>query len=207
MSEQQKKEPQTQLLAPNRPLIITVLVCALAIVVLFMWSRSPDDSSRDISDITRPPQGFDVPDEEFVIVADTPSDQEIDRLEGDLPHATTVADKPNSTVLLQEIAALKDQEKLLQQALLERDALISDLKKQLQAPPVVDNSAPIPVPEKTIPEARPRTHVVKKGETLTEIARQYYGSGGRWQKVYEANKEKLNDKNRVRVGTVLVIPE
>ena len=52
-----------------------------------------------------------------------------------------------------------------------------------------------------------RSHTVKKGETLSEISRQYYGSSGRWEKILEANKDKISDKNRVRVGTVLVIPE
>lgn len=53
----------------------------------------------------------------------------------------------------------------------------------------------------------PRSHTVKKGETLSEISRQYYGSSGRWDKILQANREKISDKNRVRVGTVLVIPE
>ncbi|MBN1506314.1 MAG: alpha/beta hydrolase fold domain-containing protein [Sedimentisphaerales bacterium] len=59
-------------------------------------------------------------------------------------------------------------------------------------------------PETTKPQ---RFHLVRAGETLSEIARKYYGSAGMWQKIFEANRGALKDANTVRAGTRLIIPE
>ncbi len=49
-----------------------------------------------------------------------------------------------------------------------------------------------------------RTHHLASGETLTKIARQYYGRGTDWPRLIEANPE--IDKDRLRVGLELSIP-
>jgi len=52
----------------------------------------------------------------------------------------------------------------------------------------------------------PRYHIVGRGETLSAIAQKYYGSAGRWRKIFEANRRTLKDANTVKVGTKLIIP-
>ena len=53
----------------------------------------------------------------------------------------------------------------------------------------------------------PRTHKVKKGESLCHISRTYYnGSETRWRKILEANRSRITDPRRLQVGTKLVIP-
>lgn len=52
-----------------------------------------------------------------------------------------------------------------------------------------------------------RLHVVRDGETLSEISRRYYGSAGLWRKIFDANRETLRDANTVKAGTKLVIPD
>lgn len=52
-----------------------------------------------------------------------------------------------------------------------------------------------------------RFHIVRQGETLSEISSQYYGSAGKWQKIFEANRRTLKDANVVRSGTKLIIPD
>jgi len=52
-----------------------------------------------------------------------------------------------------------------------------------------------------------RFHVVREGQTLSEIARQYYGSARQWRRIFEANRAMLKDANTVRAGTRLIIPE
>ena len=59
-------------------------------------------------------------------------------------------------------------------------------------------------PETTRPQ---RFHIVRKGETLSEISRKYYGSAGKWRKIFEANRGTVKDANTVRAGTKLIIPE
>lgn len=49
-------------------------------------------------------------------------------------------------------------------------------------------------------------YTVEKDDTLQKIAKKFYGSYGKWTKIYEANKEKLKNPNFVRPGTVLTIP-
>ena len=56
------------------------------------------------------------------------------------------------------------------------------------------------------PAPRARTHVVKKGETLFDIARKYYGSTRNWQKIQEANRTKVPDPRKLKIGIRPTIP-
>lgn len=51
-----------------------------------------------------------------------------------------------------------------------------------------------------------RLHTVVKKDTLFALARQYYGDAGRWKDIYQANRGKISDPNKIRVGDKLVIP-
>ncbi len=50
-------------------------------------------------------------------------------------------------------------------------------------------------------------HIVRKGETLSEISRKYYDSANKWQKILDANRQIIKDVNKLRPGTKLIIPE
>ncbi len=52
-----------------------------------------------------------------------------------------------------------------------------------------------------------RTHVVKKGDTLSTIAEQTYGKAGRWTDIYAANRDVLDDPDCVRPGQILQLPD
>lgn len=49
-------------------------------------------------------------------------------------------------------------------------------------------------------------HTVTKGDTLYALARHYYSNQRRWKDIYEANRGRINDPNRIRIGQRLVIP-
>jgi nucleoid-associated protein YgaU len=51
-----------------------------------------------------------------------------------------------------------------------------------------------------------KTHVVKEGESLWKIARAELGDGGRWQEIYELNKDVLPSEKAVHPGQTLRIP-
>jgi nucleoid-associated protein YgaU len=51
-----------------------------------------------------------------------------------------------------------------------------------------------------------RTHTVKAGETLSKIAKDELGSAGAYMKIFEANKDQLQDPNTIKPGQVLRIP-
>jgi len=50
-------------------------------------------------------------------------------------------------------------------------------------------------------------HIVAKGETLGSISSKYYGSSGKWKKIYDNNRDIIKDPNSLRPGTKLMIPD
>jgi len=55
--------------------------------------------------------------------------------------------------------------------------------------------------------ATTRFHIVQRGETLSGISQQYYGSAARWQKILQANQDTIADANKISPGTKLLIPD
>lgn len=57
--------------------------------------------------------------------------------------------------------------------------------------------------------ARHRTYRVKKADSLWNIAGypEVYGDSLKWKKIYEANKDKIKDPDKIYPGQVLIIPE
>ena len=50
------------------------------------------------------------------------------------------------------------------------------------------------------------TYTVKKGDTLSHIAQAHYGKASRWKRIFEANRDQLDDPDRIKPGQVLKIP-
>lgn len=83
------------------------------------------------------------------------------------------------------------------------DNIINSIKVDKPAP------APEPLVEPT-PESEPPTeryHMVAAGDTLGHIAQKYYGKAGQYMKIFEANRDILDDPNLIKVGQKLKIPE
>jgi nucleoid-associated protein YgaU len=51
-----------------------------------------------------------------------------------------------------------------------------------------------------------RRHTVQKGDTYFALARKYYNDQSKWKKIYEANKDRYPDKNKIPAGAELIIP-
>lgn len=67
---------------------------------------------------------------------------------------------------------------------------------------------PIKIPiEKNEQKEAVMTYTVRKGDTLSSIAKRKYGSVLFWQKIYEVNKEKLINADRLSVGVEILLPE
>jgi len=93
-----------------------------------------------------------------------------------------------NTALAAEVAALK--------------AKLADYDAAINTPAVMPTNAPPPARE--TPKAR--VHVVEKDDTLYSIALRYYCSRSAWDKIYQANRNTLPDKNQLRIGQQLTIP-
>jgi nucleoid-associated protein YgaU len=52
-----------------------------------------------------------------------------------------------------------------------------------------------------------RTYTVQPGDSLSKISKQFYGDANKYMKIFEANKDKLSDPDKVRAGMDLVIPQ
>ena len=49
-------------------------------------------------------------------------------------------------------------------------------------------------------------HEVKPGDTLSKIAKKYYGDASLYMQIFEANQDILKDPNLIKVGQKLKIP-
>ncbi|MBO0799678.1 MAG: LysM peptidoglycan-binding domain-containing protein [Blastocatellia bacterium] len=47
---------------------------------------------------------------------------------------------------------------------------------------------------------------VVSGDTLSKIAKRFYGDSGAYQKIFEANRDQLNDPNKIQIGQELRLP-
>lgn len=51
-----------------------------------------------------------------------------------------------------------------------------------------------------------RTYTVKRGDSLWKIAKQFYGNGALYTKIFDANTKQIANPNLIYVGQVFVIP-
>jgi nucleoid-associated protein YgaU len=59
--------------------------------------------------------------------------------------------------------------------------------------------------ESTAPIAA-QTYTVNKGDTLSKIAKEFYGSANRWHEIYDANRDQISNPDLIKPGQVLKIP-
>ncbi|MBI5574681.1 MAG: tetratricopeptide repeat protein [Elusimicrobia bacterium] len=53
---------------------------------------------------------------------------------------------------------------------------------------------------------KPKTYIIKKGDTLPNISERFYGDKSQWRKIYELNKDKLDNPYKLNVGQSLTLP-
>ena len=51
-----------------------------------------------------------------------------------------------------------------------------------------------------------QTYEVKSGDTLSKISKQFYSDSDEYMRIFYANRDQLNDPDKIQVGQKLVIP-
>lgn len=120
-----------------------------------------------------------------------------------------------------EIAQEADRQKILDTLSTIKDIHTVTDNMTVAAPAVetpVEESAPAPAgdaaPETVQAEAAPvseesegRTYTVESGDTLWAIADRVYGNGSKYKEIFEANRDLLDDPDKIFPGQKLRIPE
>ena len=86
------------------------------------------------------------------------------------------------------------------------DSSFSDLTCEL----TVDSSLPQPQQAQAAAasggSSGGRTYTVQAGDTLSKIAKNFYGNASDYNRIFDANRDKLQNPDKIQVGQELVIP-
>ena len=72
--------------------------------------------------------------------------------------------------------------------------------------PFVDPAAPAAAPAAAA-EPEEEFYVIKSGDSLSKIAKQFYGDANKWPDLFAANKEVIQDPDKIFPGQKIVIPK
>ena len=51
-----------------------------------------------------------------------------------------------------------------------------------------------------------REYTIEQGDSLSKIAKKYYGNAADWKKIYEANKNTIKNPDLIYPGEKIIIP-
>ncbi|MEX2672584.1 MAG: LysM peptidoglycan-binding domain-containing protein [Phycisphaeraceae bacterium] len=56
------------------------------------------------------------------------------------------------------------------------------------------------------PTARTQTYTIREKDTIWALADRFYGNGAKWKELYELNKDKIDNPDRLTVGDEITVP-
>lgn len=77
----------------------------------------------------------------------------------------------------------------------------SDVKSELKV-----TTTPTPATASTAGAASSQTYTVVSGDSLSKIAKKFYGDANQWKRIFEANNDKIKNPDLIHPGQVLTIP-
>ena len=112
----------------------------------------------------------------------------------------------NGKLYIQGDAPNEQVKNQLWNAIKQVDQSYSDLTADIR----IDSSLPQPQQQQqggqAAAQAGGQKYKVQPGDTLSKIAKEKYGNANDYMKIFEANRDKLSDPNKIQVGQELVIP-
>jgi len=108
--------------------------------------------------------------------------------------------------LMQEFNKLVETENTINKIQLAESAL--PMVVEAVRPPEAAHTAPLEMEGPPPPPAEEEQwYEVVKGDTLSAIAKKYYGSANQYMKIFEANKDILKNPDLIKIGQRLRIPK
>ena len=52
-----------------------------------------------------------------------------------------------------------------------------------------------------------QSYTVQKGDTLSHIAQKHYGKASKWHAIFDANRDQIDDPDKIFPGQVLKLPD
>ena len=75
----------------------------------------------------------------------------------------------------------------------------------------MEENAPAPMPAESMTGETGaggyQEYTVQEGDTLQKISKKFYDTYRKWEKIYGANKDTIKNPDRIKPGTVLMIPK
>jgi nucleoid-associated protein YgaU len=56
------------------------------------------------------------------------------------------------------------------------------------------------------PEPADQTYTIVSGDSLSKIAKHFYGDANKWRQIYEANRDIIKDPDMIHPGQTIKIP-
>lgn len=72
---------------------------------------------------------------------------------------------------------------------------------------VQSGSSTTPAPQREPAAAPEETYTVVSGDSLSKIAKRFYGNANDWKRIFEANRDQIKDPDLIRPGQKLRIPK
>ncbi|UOV03886.1 LysM peptidoglycan-binding domain-containing protein [Pseudoxanthomonas sp. F37] len=51
-----------------------------------------------------------------------------------------------------------------------------------------------------------QSYTIEKGDTLSKIAKTHYGNANAWKQIFEANRDTIDDPDRIFPGQIIKLP-
>ena len=84
------------------------------------------------------------------------------------------------------------------------DSAYPDMKADIAVDPTMASKTPASTPPRD--SAPERSYTVEAGDTLSKISKQFYGEASLYMNIFEANRDKISDPDKIRPGMQLRIP-
>ena len=85
-------------------------------------------------------------------------------------------------------------------------SVVADALTAPVPPPPAAEPATTVIPARDIPPPEAQYYVIESGNTLGGIAKEFLGSASRYPEIFEANREVIQDPNKIFPGQKIRIP-